>query len=317
MPAFPTLIWSKDQYQRGKRAAKYYLVTGVTDEDSASNAVQYQKGATHPLDSRLIAEQPDIAARPGLGVFEVRVEFVRLENSSPTSDSPTPLDEPYVWKWNPGISVEPVSHDVAGFPLVNAGLRPFEPNLTREINTLFLEVERNESSFDVLKAMEYQGSINSNTFTVRTGNNQSSTVQPGQCKLTSYAPLSFYNETTAYVRCRYIFEFRDYFPNVTAAAEYKSAFQWRVLNQGTDGFYTKDNAVVPGKILNPSGESVTSDVLLDRFGRPLNSDYTVEGETPQSNPNLPGGVEWDIQGSTVYLLYRRCLSKNFTGLNLG
>jgi hypothetical protein len=112
-------------------------------------------------------------------------------------------------------------------------------------------------------------------------------------------------------------EFRDFFPGVSADPEYKSSFQWRLLNQGVDGFYTLDGNVVPGKIFDPSGEEIRSDILLDRLGRPLDTNYTVEGQTSQSNPFLPSGAEFDIQDSAIYVLYRRYASKNFAGLNLG
>lgn len=319
MPALVTRNWSDNQYRRGVSARITFIVTGVSDEDAAVAAVPFQKGSTHPRDSRLIAEEPELSGQPGPSYYPISVQFMRTENGMVSGGGDVePIDEPPTIFWEPGTDYETIYRDVYGNPIVNGAGFPFEPQ-QGPITSLFLTVERNESSFDPAVSLGYMNHINEDSFEIDCGNGIKRGVEPGQCYCHFIGPTSPYNLTATYLRIRYRFELRDYFPGIESPQ--RSAFQLLLRNQGRQGWYydTENEVYLPGNFTSTDPEKIISDdILLDEVGNPLDSRYKVEGQAADSPyTTAPAGADAvESDSGAWYFIYDRIPTRPFSGLNL-
>ena len=179
MAILATERWIDRRFQKGQSATRAFDVTGVASQLDAGNAVGIAARAPHPSDDRLKAEQPDVTNPGGPNIYRVVVQYTR--NGASLNTTENPLDDPPRIRWSQGSCTEQVDVDAEGNALLNSALDPIDPPLTRDFGTLFLTVTRNESTYDVGRALAFQNKCNEDAFPIF----GAGTVESGQIRVVS------------------------------------------------------------------------------------------------------------------------------------
>lgn len=304
-----TKQWSQSSFQRGESAEDVYWVDAA-DESAAGYASGVpQQSTSHLRDLRLLAQVPVVRPLVIGALYEVRVRFVRLRTGQEQQEE-DPLDQPPIIHWQIGISSEAVDADPDGNPLVNTVGDLFE-NQTEEFLSLFLDYTRNESTFDIQKALAFSNKTNSDTLTIR-GPNGDMRVDPGQglCRFINAEPYAI---NAPFVPVKYSFEFRE------------DGFIRRLVDQGLNGIWSDSGTNRIGQFCNAAtpAQIITTPVRLDGSGKPLKfGDVEIKVIDKSGNPQAPvagkapAGATIEKKTGATFLNWKRKKTIAFAGLGL-
>lgn len=107
---------------------------------------------------------------------------------------------------------KPFTHDLDGFPVVNAANEPFDPPAMTDDGSTIITITRNVAVFDVTTADRYRFSVNEEPFF---------SFLPGEAMLTGYSAQTVYENRIKFERVTWTFEAKD------GGLEFQS-----ILNQG-------------------------------------------------------------------------------------
>jgi hypothetical protein len=306
--------WSARKYVQAKSAERGWDVTGVADEEAARQAVgaAAAPGAQFPLDNRLwVLTAPEVT-RTGPASYFVRAQFAFPKSGTFTPPDRSPLDMPTKWLWDSGVISEPTDVDADNLVLINSAGLPFS-GLTADIPYLILVATRNEFRYDIAKAIAYSGTFNTDSFTIPL---TPGPVEPGQALCISYKPTRDYDATSQYVPVAYTLWLRK--GNVKDADNYWDSWKHRLRDQGKTGWYSKSGTITPGGFTGDGNKRPDEPVLLDGTGKPLNTQWKVEGNSPVSptSPVLDPRLVEKTGTTAVYLKYRKHKGMPFSGLGI-
>lgn len=255
------------------------------------------EGTSHPLDSRLIAGPPEV--RPVGPYGRLWVYSLPYESTDNGAIPGNPLDLPPDILWEPGNAAEPIDRDVFNNPIINsAGDAPSTP-LTEEFPTMQLSVTRWEQTYDVQKYFAYRNRVNNDTLNIF----NKWIVLPGQCRVVGYFPAQSFPLDAPYVQVTYRFEFQE--GEKQDDDGLWDGFKRRFLDQGRMGWYGSGANAKHVAFWDATGQKATAEVLLDGYGKPLDTSYTAAGQTATVNPYaLPSQVKLDVMPKAVFLKYR-------------
>jgi hypothetical protein len=291
--------WSDRRYARGKSAAKAWDVVHAANEDEAVNAAGVPRpGEKHPLDGTMYAEPPE-ATREGYNYYVVRVSYGLDEGGQGGDQSEThPLNRRPRIAWDLGSTGEPFDRDIEGNPIVNSAGDAFDPPPNRDFISVFFTLSRYEQSFDGALAIQITNCVNSTRFNVM----GMFYVEIGQARLVSMKPTHDYDAGAEYIEVAYQFEARF------------DGHQLRILDQGQRAIYTNaDDEISIGEIFDGDGNQVSSPVLLNGGGAPLNDQYKVANTDTEglSSASPPLGSELETTESACFLKYKRYPAVDF------
>lgn len=262
----------------GWKATRFFTVANATTDTIALLTAGIPKiNETHPLTNLLTCTNVR-ADGVSPNYWEITAQYQQLPALGPNNTDP--LKSPPTLKWKVGTRSEKIDHDLFGMPLKNTANIPFKSAGTRDTGTLFLTITRNEPFFDVRKAINFQNTVNAAPWSPM----GLPAVQSGQALCRSIAPVSEYTSAKVkYVTVAYEFEFRngnnfsaDQQPRPDADGFY-DGFKLCLISQGKSGWYYGTGDVpTPGEIVDPQGNRLSDDVLLDEFGVPI-SPHTGSG----------------------------------------
>lgn len=287
--AIATERWSDRRYQKNKSAAKAFDVIEASNEDEAVNADGIpQKGNSHPLDSNLKAEEPE-ASREGFNYYVVRVTYTRTAGDDGES-TPNPLTERPKIQWDFGNSSEPIDRDIDGNAITNSAGDAFDPPNTADFGTYTVTISRNLLTFDPIEAVYYQNSCNKGTQSLL----GICSIDEGQGRILYIKPTHEYTTVAQYVNVATVIEVR------------KDGHQIRALDQGQRGNYNDGNSgIAIGEIYDADGVQVSSPILLDGYGAPLNTTYKVAKTNTGATGPIPTGATLEKLNLAVFLKYKR------------
>jgi hypothetical protein len=306
MPAVATERWSDRRYARGKSATKAYDVVYAANEDEAVNANGVPgEGEKHPLDGRLFAEPPE-ASREGFNYYVVRVTYTLDEGGEGGTQRPdNPLDELPRIQWDIGSTGEAFDRDVDGNPIVNSAGDAFDPPPSSDYVSVFFTISRNEQTYNAPQALVFQNKVNSTALSIL----GMFAVEPGQLRIISIKPTHDYDSSAEFVNVAYQFEARV------------DGHQLRILDQGQRGIYTNaDDEISIGEIFDGDGNQVSSPVLLNGGGAPLNPQFKVANTDTEglSSASPPAGATLDPPDGDgpKFLIYKRYKAVDFRQLDI-
>lgn len=303
-----TRQWSQDQFQRGESAEQVYWVDAADESAAGFASGVPQPGNTHLRDVRLVAQVPIVTPKMIGTLYEVRVRFIRLRTGEEQQEE-DPLDQPPIIHPYIGTSTEPVDADPFGNALVNSVGDLFE-NQTEEFLSLFIDYTRNESTFDIQKALAYSNKVNEDSFTLNLKNG-ALIVNPGQalCRFINTEPFAV---NAPYVPVTYSFEFRE------------DGFTRRLVDQGLNGIWSDSGTRRIGQFCNAAtpAQIITTPCRLDG-GKPMKfgdveikvMDKAGNPQTPQAG-TTPAGATQERKEGAVFLKWKRKKSIAFGGLGL-
>lgn len=227
-------------------------------------------------------------------------------------DTENPLSSPPEIRWSDIVSNEPVDRDYNDNPIVNSAGVGFEGGVNRRFITKQLTFTRNESSFSVTDGLAYENTVNSDSFLG---------AQPKEVFCAGIAPTTVYTASSTYVSVAYTFEFRAI--GIWGADPH----QPRVRDEGYMAWAVIDDVESLVEIRTKTGTIVTSPVLLDGKGRPIDPDgsgltyRTGEGGPLETEPSwsqrpVPEYVAQEGAGDAVYLRFKAYEPKAFAPLNI-
>lgn len=161
------LKWSGES-AAGDQATRVYTVVSTS---SNNTAVQIQNlpqipnvGNIHPSNFWLrVKERPRIARlAPFYWEVTVNYEWAYIAANDPTA--PTPLDEPTLVRFGFAGGDEPIDVDADGLPIGTSAGEVFDPGVSVGTNDWFVEMVRNEATFNSNIALNYKDVVNSSTF---------------------------------------------------------------------------------------------------------------------------------------------------------
>lgn len=305
MPALVTERWSDRRYQRGERAFRSFDVSGVANENEALVALGIGVNTSHPLDSRLRARMPDINMLGPSGVmYRAGVEYLIPDGGEFEQFPDNPLDEEPVIFPEPASTNEPFDRDADGLPILNSAGDPFESDPTRDVGELLLTITRNESSYDLAKALAFMNKTNDAQFTFP----NVGTVEKGQALCKHIRVVEGYKPSASYVRVVYSFGLHE------------DGFRTRILDQGYNGWYLLAG-LKSGKFHDNEGPR-SRPVRLDGQGAPfLSGKFWVNGtELPVAyTTDLAARIASGLIEQTpdaFFWRYKKFKSISFNGLDL-
>lgn len=266
----------------------------------------FSAGVSHLLDGRLrVTGAPNVTTKVVGALYEVRIRYVSNTRQLTGNKKDDPLDESPTLHWQIGSTSEPIDSDIQGNPLINSVGDLFE-GLTDEFTTLYLTYKRNESVYDIQKALYYGNKTNSDQFSITTTNGQL-LVNVGQALCRSITAEEYATDAP-HVPVSYNFEFRE------------DGFDRRFLDQGLNGLYNDSGTTRIERFSNGKGKLVVKPVQLNG-GLPIKQgDVSFKiGETNQTPiaGKLPTGAEAVRgTGNSIFLKFRRKKYVAFSGLNI-
>lgn len=295
MPVQATLRWSDVSLSYGVSATLSWDVN-ADNEAQALSAVNVSVGSTHPKDSNLIASAPVVRTNGGPKVFIVTVSYAKAGDSQ--AQDP---DKPSV-QWSRNVTREQVDRDAEGNPILNSAGDPFDPPPERDFGERSFSIFRQESVYDLDLAERFEDTVNDGTVTFL----GKYTFRDGQLKLDSYLPVSRFPFDAVRVEMEYRFSFR------------RDGWDYRIIDQGRNGFYSKDGDITKAPIYAGDGTQISSDTLLDGGGSPLDDTLRVgkTGGNPVSATNPPVGATVERGDAAAFLKYKRYPRRDFRGLQL-
>ncbi len=306
-----TEIWSLRSLSPGSAATRAWHVAYATSDIDAINAVAIIGtivGARHPSDPNLAIRTGGITAEsPGFSLWIVKAQYSIGSYDSP----PDKTQERPRYQWDQGYASEPTDVDVDGNTIINTAGDPIDSYT--DFGTLFLTVTRWQTGYNVSQAVQYQNTVNNDT--VQTPLSQG-TLAPGQLKCLTIKPTQDYDASATIIQVAYSFEARK--GHVQDSDGLWDGFKHRIRNEGRRGWYDDGNGPKAGEIFDGRGLQVSTDVLLDKQGKPYltAAGYTVASTTPAPAPFTIDDKLLEDTGSAVFLKYRKCKSLPFSALNL-
>ena len=319
-PVTFTRRWSPDSYSRGLDAESAVaeweaaISTGTTVSTEAvqsSSNIPIRINDPHPdFPGRKFRCERISIQRPGFKMFRLRADFSVPEDQkkhSGTLTSDDPMQNPAVFHWTSTIQALPIDREFDGNPIVNSSFEPADPNPTREVESIVLQVKRNFDVFVPDRAMHFSNSINLDNFLG---------AKPGEVKCTKIVPTTDFTLGSEFVELIFEFEYRD--DEIWGTKPH----QLRMLDQGLRG-HTKygesGDAMRVGRYglikFKETGELVPGPVLLNGFGVPLDKDsYSMDEGAFHDGPS-PSGAQLDnsVPGA-VFLLYDIYKTRAFSPL---
>lgn len=279
-----------------------------------------------PLDSRYFVRSISFPRFDGPRHATIGITY-GLGKGSGAEEEEDQLAVPLRYQVRNGVSGEPTDADVNGRALVNSAGEPFGSTVQTNISALFVDVTRNESTFDLQQAIAYTNKINADQFSLA-----GYPIYPGEAYCVGIQPSGQYSLNDTFVEVVYSFELRE---RITLAnGQRETAFIHRLLDQGKRAWAIAPKGDADGEstrlveIANDNGLSdptpVTSDVLLDGFGQPLDKDSHrgideewVDWVQPPEDP-IPHAIRDKNANApnAVFLLYEKHFKMNFSGLGL-
>ena len=268
------------------------------DEGRAIQAVGIKRGSTHPLDSTLVAAQPEANAN-GFGVWIVSVKWSLLGRGNKD-----PSGKPRI-SWRRSVSSEAFDRDPDGNPITNSAGDVFDPPPEDEVADRGFIIRRVEPFYDLDKAEEYENTVNDKGFTFL----GRYTFKQGQVLCESIMPATDYDFDATSIEIEYAFWFR------------RDGWKRRIVDEGRRAFYYDDTDKTNKKaeIYGADGTQVSTPVLLDGGGSPLDDTLKIgKGKVDAvSAANPPAGAEVDRDSATmVFLKWKRKRETSFGGLEL-
>jgi hypothetical protein len=245
-----------------------YKVAGDFNELTCRTAVDDTTGlavplldSEHPLNANLIVS--DIAVdrvgySPAYGpVFEVRVTWSTSVNSYDIG----PTYTRYMWDFEE--ETETVDSDVNGRAFVNTAFDPVTGGFQCVKQILVLRVWRQEPVFDVARAYQSQGRVNSDEMAVL-----GQTFPKGSMLLWSYRPTQPLRVgQTGPIETELLFKFKE------PKTEDDEPWQAQMRNVGFNGYGT--NVLYGPFRPEKSSDFVTDPIPLDLQGKPLYGSYKI------------------------------------------
>jgi hypothetical protein len=324
MAAVAYELWSDYQYSPGQYERRSWDVPLATSGEDAVNTPEIPKvGATSLLNRFLEVQDGGITVRKvSFQTYRVSVEFRKLDTSvnflpGGSGNSGDPLSEPALVDWKIGITSEQVDIDADGNPLVNAVGDAIQPPPTQDFYTMHLQVSRNESVYNLIKAGQFMNRVNSNEVVLF--GSFGKIVVPARCFLCkTIVPTAAYRVDAKYINVGYAFELRmDQWGSV------RDSFDWRFLNQGTRGYYADPTTSAPKMGHFYAGSERVSDAIpLQPNGKPI-SDFSSVKVT--QGAHSPGIYPYSIKGATFekagqsnayFIRYKKHKEVDFRGLGL-
>jgi hypothetical protein len=277
-------------------------------------------GQQSPLDTRYYVHSISFP-RFHQRYAEVAIGY-KLGKGTGEQESEDPLDNPVRYRIRNGISSESTDADVNGKPLLNSAGDPFNGTVQTNVSAIFIDVIRNELSFNLPQSIAFTNKVNADTISLA-----GQVINPGEAYCLGIQPEQDFSLSQDYVPVVYSFEIRDRLK--LQAGGRVTAFIHRLLDKGqrawmyddniVDIYHGNDDGTVPSK--------VSSDILLNGAGIPLEDESYVsiapnfdpdDGrgwvEPADKAPNATRDVVADTMA--VFLLYEKHLTENFGALGL-
>jgi hypothetical protein len=210
-------------------------------------------------------------------LYEVTCEYSSAVKEE-SQQAENPLARPAKISWSFQAYEKPLQRDIGGRAIVNSAKLPFDPPVTADDRRILLTIQRNEATFNVARALEYQDSVNLDPFFG---------AAAGLCKtqgITGDGPHS--ENGTSFWSVTYSFEFR------------KEGWFCRILDAGYSELI--DSKIV--EIKNGS-EKVSIPEPLDGTGRRLNRAKTTlaqDYDAAAENLDVADGTVFALEGGGVF-----------------
>lgn len=264
-----TRMWSPDGADRdpdNQGTSATWQVTGVSSSIAAQTAVDATTSETPDQLNSVYADRDGasyslllcdgIQVRTiGFEAFEVTATYSRPSDGGSHNPEPdNPLDRPAEYSWEVGLTQDIVEVDINGNAIENAAGDPPEQPCTRDINSVFLNVQRNEATFSAATAIAATNKLNTANFFG---------AAAGLAKCVGIWSNKVTTPDSVYWPVRYRFEFRE------------DGFKKRLINRGFN--FINNNVLTrivdgdePGNLVEdavrPTRPSVSRPRLLDANG---------------------------------------------------
>lgn len=304
-----TRRWSAEDTDReldSRSAVVEFDVTGVDSSTEAETATDATTGLTIPVQNDPFVDRAgtevtllkadSIRARTqGFQLFRVTVTYSVPEDGEQHfggTIEDDPLNAPTQYVWELGTVQTPFDVDViTGLAILNGVGDPPEQQPTRDERVAYLNVIRNEATFDASLHLTYANHVNSNEPYFG--------AAAGQCRCVGITSSKVTTADAAYWEIRYRFEFRQDKEGIAG-----SAHKYVGVNRGFRFIHSV------------SGKAVVV-VEGDQFNDEV--DLGIRESLPQSSTPLllnPDGTLRDPSGAPDYIVASRYETANFGALTL-
>lgn len=239
---------SKDGVRKYSRA--WRVITDDMDDDAL--AVQLADGIPRIRDVYSAGDSVDLGALvedvsakqsdgPFIWLVDVQYSTQQLEEGE---EDENPLARPATLNWGNESDSAVMTVDKRGVDVLTSAGEPFDPGLSQPRTVITLTIEKNEDNYDPQEAVDYQDSINSDTWFG---------FAPGFVQLKSITASSQFEGEFAYYKKSYSFRM------------HKRGFQPRILDRGFT-YLDDDGQIMPFEF---EGHPPSTPQLLNGLGGPL------------------------------------------------
>lgn len=201
---------------------------------------------------------------------------------SETEDNPFAV--PTRYRWRPVTQSEQRDTDIEGRPLLNSAGDPFSTPVQGYINTYIVEAVRNEAAFNAPLAVQYQNTVNNDSFQLA-----GSTIQAGEALCTGIFPASAYTLGQEYVEVTYQFEIKERLTLFGGGRV--TAHVYRIMDQGRQGFVDAGGALSKVPIYYRNGDGDINNPTL------APTDVPLDRGAPLGEPGAGGTTYWSIDAA--------------------
>lgn len=277
MPVQVTEFYTAYEWTPGESCHREFYVSGIDDEWAVLSARDGtltipQEGEAVAHDSDLTWGTPKITRETPVNDWKVvcdATSIVLQPGESPAGTGRIMLQ----YQFHFGAASEPRYYDVDQNPLLNSAGDPVDPPPSTEHQSLFIDVIRVESYYNLELAVEYQNTVNEDTVSFP----GLGKIQPGQVKFVGYIPA------------QPIWMTAKNFDTVMSFEVNRLGFDPYGLDMGLRGWRYKYGAEfnrVLGSFRDARGDKITTPIRLNGQGMPLDNSagVTVDGATPVACP---------------------------------
>lgn len=294
-----------------------------TATHETSSAPLPKVGDQSDLDTRYYVQ----SVRPrilGPHIASVGISY-KLGKGSGEQENEDPLTNPVRYRIRNGINGEPTDADVDGNPLLNSAGEPFSGTVQTEIAAIYIDIIRNEPSYNLPQAIAYTNRVNADVFTLA-----GYPINPGEAYCLGIQPEGDFKLDDTYVPVVYSFEIRDRLTLQNGGRE--TAFIHRIMDKGRRGWANTPGGggdsvrLVEIAVDNGLGQDpspVSSDVQLDGNGQPLDKTSYIgidaqfeEWIAPDAEKAPNATRDLVAATSTTFLLYNKHFTANMGNLGL-
>lgn len=302
-------------------AHESWVVTGVSDPDSALDAVGLGAGSTYPENDNMLLSRYYAEANKGSQSWTVHAEYA-FGDQGQFQDSPLNEDTKYIPE--PERDTIPVDSDINYMPLLQSAGDFIDPPLTRPIPYLAMRFQKYLPYYNLSIPFQFQDTTNSGAISVTL----IGSVDVGQAYCDYVKPVDPYTLHAPYVNVEYRLKFK---PG-------KTPWQPRFKDQGRTGWYSDpaSGKTLQGPIVDDSGVPVPFSVLLNGKGKPLlagvrsGTSITTQGfwvlgtdrltlYSPVNNPNPPSNLMQDTvlsNANQTIMIANNIPTADFTAMGL-